>query len=336
MYTCRSTSTSNVTYNGNTIPSGTRCSSVYYVLDTNASTMYYQTLSGSVTTPEEDMILSSDITDNGDGTYTLKESGKVAIKRMKCDTSNPDCETWYNDYSRYIGYYYCENTTSLTCAAEKMRYIYYGTATYNQYISLNNNYVYSKSFEYRNGEYILDEDSAITIYKINDSTNLTKLSNAHYTCFNSNGRCTSLYYIYYTSNSRLYYITLTGGDSIEDAKNKMLYNDNVNQINSTIKTGIDEWYKKYMLKYDNYIEDTIFCNNRTQSNENGWNPNGGNISNPFLEFDNENLDLSCQKETDKFSTENNKAKLTYKVGLFSAPEMNNLTNRFIISSKNNY
>ena len=97
--------------------------------------------------------------------------------------------------------------------------------------------------------------------------------------------------------------------------------------------------KKYMLKYDNYIEDTIFCNDRTQSNEstNGWNPNGGSNT-TYMYFNKYNTvsDLSCTNETDRFSTLNNKAKLTYKVGLFSAPEMNILTNKYIRNTVQNY
>ena len=339
MYTCRSTSTSDITYNGNTIPGGTRCSSVYYVLDINASTMYYQILSGTQIIPDQDMILSNDVEDNGDGTYSLKESGKVTLKRKNCDSSNPDCDTWYSNYSNYNGYFYCSDTTSTTCSAANMRYISSVSSTGGNYISLDNNYKYSKSFEYINGEYILDEDTAITFYNINDATNKTSLNNAHYTCFNTTGKCTELYYIFYINGSNPYYIKLSDGDSIEDAKNKMLYNDDVNQINSTIKTGIDAWYKKYMIPYDNYLEDTIFCNDRTQINESesGWNPNGGSNS-TYMYFNNYNAvtDLSCANETDRFSTLNSKAKLTYKVGLFSAPEMNILTNKYIRKTEHYY
>ena len=107
----------------------------------------------------------------------------------------------------------------------------------------------------------------------------------------------------------------------------MLYNDDVNTTNSIIKTGVDAWYKKYMLDYDDYIEDTIYCNNRSQSNASaiGWNPNGGDII-TTINFRESNLskDLSCQNSTDKFSTLNPKAKLTYKIGLMSSLEMNML------------
>ena len=109
----------------------------------------------------------------------------------------------------------------------------------------------------------------------------------------------------------------------------MLYNDDVNEYNSTIKGSIDAWYEMNMLPYDEYLEDTIFCNDRSMNNAstNGWNPDGGmtNKQLQFIEYD-ETTDLSCSNITDKFSVSNDKAKLTYKVGLMSAPEMNLLNN----------
>ena len=107
----------------------------------------------------------------------------------------------------------------------------------------------------------------------------------------------------------------------------MLYASNVNTKNSTIKSAIDAWYAKYLSGYDTYLEDTIFCNDRTIKNLGAWNPNGGTLSS-YLQFQENTVskDLSCDRATDQFSTLNNSAKLTYKVGLMSNPEMN-LLNR---------
>ena len=44
-----------------------------------------------------------------------------------------------------------------------------------------------------------------------------------------------------------------------------------NENNSTIKTYIDDWYKNNMLNYTNYLEDTVWCNDRSISELNGWN-----------------------------------------------------------------
>ena len=100
----------------------------------------------------------------------------------------------------------------------------------------------------------------------------------------------------------------------------MLYNDNVNTTNSTIKTYIDDWYQNNMTSYTDKLEDIIFCNNRSQTNASatGWNPNGGNVE-KFLYYDYDSL--VCENDTDKFSIANNKAKLTYPVGLAGYKEM---------------
>ena len=80
-----------------------------------------------------------------------------------------------------------------------------------------------------------------------------------------------------------------------------------------------------MTSYTDKLEDTVFCNDRSMSNEssNGWNPNGGSTS-KILQFKNtsiSNQSLACVNETDRFSVSNSKAKLTYPVGLLSAPEV---------------
>jgi hypothetical protein len=104
-----------------------------------------------------------------------------------------------------------------------------------------------------------------------------------------------------------------------------------NTKDSLIKQGVDAWYKHYMLPYDEYLEDTIFCNDRSINSLGGWDPNGGTItgSSSYLLFKEYNAtkDISCEKETDKFSVSNNNAKLTYKVGLMSNSEINLLTSR---------
>ena len=95
-----------------------------------------------------------------------------------------------------------------------------------------------------------------------------------------------------------------------------------------MKSGVDAWYKKYIFNdYDSYVEDTIYCNDRSIRALNGWNPDGGSLTG-FLQFKEYSAgsDLSCTNTTDKFSVSNNLAQLTYKVGLASTPEMNLLNN----------
>ena len=136
--------------------------------------------------------------------------------------------------------------------------------------------------------------------------------------------CSSIYYFYYTDSIYAYYITLTNGKSVNDVLNEMLYADDVNKNDSTIKAYIDSWYENNLASYEDRLEDTVFCNDRSISSLNGWNPNGGSTTS-FLLFksfdDTSNPSLACTNETDRFSMSNPKAKLSYPIGLLSVPEL---------------
>ena len=291
---------------------------VYYIVAVNNTTMYYIQLTNTGNHTLSDFnytyTYGDSFTDNGDGTYTI--NNPTIVNRSD----------WYTSYSNVKNKYVCKNAVNDTCSD-----LWYTTATRNNsmtYISSLNNYKYAKGFTWDGSKYVLDNDTSVTFWNINDSTNKTSINNAHYTCWNETGECTIISYIYYISGTTPYYINITNGKSVEDAKNEMLYDDNVNTTNSTIKSGVDAWYKHYLLEdYDDYIEDTIFCNDRSIRALNGWNPDGG-MTNAYLQFKEYNVtsDLSCTNTTDQFSISNNNAKLTYKVGLMSSPEMNILNN----------
>jgi len=151
----------------------------------------------------------------------------------------------------------------------------------------------------------------------------------HYTCFNTTGVCNKLNYIYYIYSGTPYYIILADGKSVNDALNEMLYNDDVNEKNSTMKTVIDYWYEHNMKKYTPYLEDTVWCNDRSLDNGikdiNGWNPNGGNTS-TGLRFKSysDTKDLTCKNKSDRFTVGevNGNGSLAYPVGLIDATEIN--------------
>ena len=297
----------------------TQCSTVYYIAGGASSYMYGFSMTGGnlLSYYNTNIVLGTGYTESN-GTYTLSGTSTIT----KAD--------WFSNYASYKNYYTCgDNTTSCT----DLKYITY-TNNYCYYrLSLSNNYIYSKDFTYNSGTgtYTLGSDRIQTWNMT--TTDQNNLSTHHYTCFNDTGECTTLSYVYYvnppSNGAYIYYINLTGGKSVEDAVDEMLYNDNVNQTNSPIKAGIDAWYKRYMTGYTSKLEDTIFCNDRNQSNQstNGCNPNGGSVR-IYLYFKNNssNSDLSCTNTTDKFSLSNTKAQLTYPVGLLTNPETNLLNN----------
>ena len=186
----------------------------------------------------------------------------------------------------------------------------------------NEDIVFGNSFNYNsnNGTYTLTDTKTVATWYSGYNT----INNNHYTCMDTVTTCSSIYYVYYTNTSTAYYITLTNGKSVNDALNEMLYANDVNKNDSTIKAYIDSWYENNIKgKYEDKLEDTIFCNDRKILDLGGWNPNGGSTS-TALEFKNystSNQSLVCANETDRFSIGNTKAKLKYPIGLLSVPEL---------------
>ena len=302
--------------------------SVYYIATVNNTTMYYIQLTNSGNHTLADFnytyTYGDSFTDNGDGTYTINNPTTFERK------------DWYTSYSDVEKKYVCKNAVNNTCS--ELWYITSTSKTSMTYISNSNNFKYAKGFTWDGSKYILDNDTSVTFWNFDDSTNKTSINNAHYTCWNVTGECTTISYIYYIDGSKVFYINITNGKSVEDAVNEMLYDNNVNTTNSTIKSRIDVWYRHYLLEdYDEYIEDTIFCNNRSIGSLGGWNPDGGSTSTymSFKEYT-ATSELSCTNTTDKFSVSNNKAKLTYKVGLMSSAEATISNNSNVRKTGNEY
>ena len=187
------------------------------------------------------------------------------------------------------------------------------------YSSMSSNIVFGNSFTYANGTYTLTDTKTVATW----SSGYNTINNNHYTCMTTGTTCSSIYYVYYTDSSSAYYITLTNGKSVSDAIIEMLYADDVNKNDSTIKNYIDKWYINNLKTYEKNLEDTVFCNDRTGLNSGGWDPNGGSttIYLQFKNYDTYNQSLACTNETDSFSMSNPKAQLSYPIGLLSLPEL---------------
>ena len=240
--------------------------------------------------------------------------------------------TWIDNYHKISGKYIFDGAESFSVS-----YVFGVGMTLYTYTSSNNEYTYGTSFTYENGKYKLTGDT-VTFWNFLDKTNQTSLNTHHYTCLNISGECDKISYVHYYQYDDLYYITLSSGKSVEDVLMEMLFADDVNKIDSTAKKCVDEWYKDNMINYTKYLEeDHIFCNDRSIGSLGGWNPSGGSVT-KYLQFNNYNAKstLSCVNETDKFSVENSKAKLTYPIGLATLPEMNLLNNDVIRKSGQQY
>ena len=229
-YTCGSTSTT--------------CTTVYYIVGTTSSRQYNLPLTGGVTDPATETItLGKNTEDNGDGTYSLTDT--VTIKRSD----------WYTNYSTYDNYYFCKDFTSTTCDGK-----YPIMSAYSNYIIYEKtfNYIYGNDITWDGTKYTLvDTYTSLNTWK-KDSTTIAK--KYHYTCLNTTGECSNVYYIdYFGIDDTIYYLTLSSGKNIEDAKNEMF----TSTTDSTVKKVVDTWYKDNMIPYTDRLEDTIWCNDRT-------------------------------------------------------------------------
>ena len=245
---------------------------------------------------------------SGSDTVTFSIGKAVGDPVKSCNNTGTDSQigtsAFNNDYNSpaYVGYMH--NT------------VYPVT---QKSMSTQSNIVFGNSFIYANGTYTLKDTKTVATW----SSGYNTINNNHYTCMTTGTTCTSIYYVYYTSTSTAYYITLTNGKSVNDALFEMLYANDLNKNDSTIKNYIDKWYIDNLKAYENKLEDTVFCNDRRILNLNGWEPNGGDTTNflYFKNYDTSNKSLVCANETDRFSMSNPKAKLSYPIGLLSMPEL---------------
>ena len=213
--------------------------------------------------------------------------------------------------------------------------------------------IYGKNIEWDGTNYlVIDDESGV------GSINTSLDNNHHYTCgITGQTSCSTVRYYYSTT----YYILLSDGNMLDDMIYKTTGNGsntvktknanyNLNVNDSNIKSIVDDWFGTNLTNeidmnnpnFQQFLEDTIYCNDRSFKTINGnnsgysfsesaWNPNGGIIGKGTgfgvynRQYNNwystTNVpSLSCPNETDRFMVGNNKAKLNYPVGLLTVDE----------------
>ena len=293
--------------------------------------------SGSTTTLSGNYVYGNSYTISG-STFTLTDTESATwsattyenlIGKYTCGTTSSSCTTLYyvNGYKSATEAYTSSYTVGTT------NYAQIGTSPFNanRYSPAMVGYMFNKvinnaansaatsgslfgsDVSYSNGTYTLT------------GTSETKDATHHYTCNNTTGTCSVVRY-YYISD---YYVELSGEENISAALTQMLSANDVNKYDSNIKSQVERWYRDNLSDYTSYLEDAVYCNDRTISNEtaNGWYANGGNLT-TILKFKNysNNSDLSCTNVTDQFSVGNTLAQTKYPVGLATLAEMYLLNN----------
>ena len=170
--------------------------------------------------------------------------------------------------------------------------------------------LFGSNFTYSNGTYTLT------------NTSTTKDSTHHYSCNNAEGTCSTIRYYYYNN----YYIELTNGKSVSDALSEM----QTNTTDSTIKTVIDNWYEANLASYEEYLEDTVWCNDRSMNTQtNGWRENGSLTEYMYYGAYGRNRQtykpsVTCPNKNDAFTvndTTKGNGALNHPVALLTADEL---------------
>lgn len=259
--------------------------------------------------------------------YSYYSSTQARILRFqKSEAYSNAGSSFYNlnsDFITHLGYMYDASTyTHLKTSS---------TSTYK----------FGSRFTYRNGQYTLSGATKTWSLSEYDRDMIDiDLGNTRYTCLNTSGSCTNLMFVFSTwgetknnvTTQYLHYIMLKNGKGVAEALEEML---STNKDDSMVKKIVDLWYAKFMLNYTSYLEDTIFCGDRSYTDAGTWNPAGGSFD-KHTQFTASKDDLSCSRETDKFSVSNEKAKLTYPAALASLAEISLLGNNNAKKSAEEY
>ena len=217
---------------------------------------------------------------------------------------------------------------------DKNTFEFSGTGLYNS--PAYNGYMYGTVYEFKTKASTATMKFGTGFTFSNGIYTLTNAENGiatgrHYTCFTSSDTCSGtdagkIYYAYLKFSNNYYYTEIENGKSIEDAFKEM----QENTTNSNAKTQIDAWYAANMNTVTNKLEDTIWCNDRSISEYNGFVPSGTSTASYLYysaytrSYSTHSPSLVCANKNDAFTVSNGKGnqKLQYPVAMLTADEIN--------------
>jgi hypothetical protein len=232
-----------------------------------------------------DTIKSTAVLDNTKSTYVTSSSG-ISFSSISSDTNgNGVYELSSTADDRYPIYYYR------------------GAVLYNNVIFANFCWKIVRTTE-TGGVKIIYNGEPSSDGQCNNTGTSSQLSSTSY--FNSGRSCNAYVgYMYGTPESSTY------------AK------EHANNNDSTIKTAIDTWYKSNMTSYTDYLEDTVWCNDRSIYKGVGYGTSTTYYGAYNRLENNKTPSLACANANDRFtvSTDNGNGALTYPVALLTADEI---------------
>ena len=203
----------------------------------------------------------------------------------------------------------------------------------------NSTYVYGKDVSYSNGVYTLQDIKELSFdYRNENNYEQIDSEGYRYSCLCNSNTCNEVKYIVSAASpTTVKYYNLSNGRLKTDIVNDSVgINDeeSINKNDSYVKKNIDKWYKENLTNYTQYLEDAVYCNDRSLSS-NSLPSERYALTNNWLDFrawgeiytgrwaDYFTPTLTCAKRNDRFTvdSENGNGKLTYPVGLLTADEV---------------
>ena len=184
--------------------------------------------------------------------------------------------------------------------------------------------VLGNDIKYEKGAYTLLDTYTVDDDFQNDVDGYTK--NHHYTCLTSSDTCEKVLYIFMGRDANYYYITLSNGETAEKIINNEYFDTSVAK-DSTIKSNVESWFANNLKDWDSYLEDTVYCNDRSAYTKGGWDKDTSiykkisygptaRISETY------SPSVACKNENDRYTsdTKYGNGMLKYPIGLITADE----------------
>ncbi len=247
-----------------------------------------------------------------------------------------------NNSNNYLEYKYTCGNVSSVCTEDNLSIIK-EYSSYDGLTAYKNDAYYGSDVSWDGTKYTLINPQPFDVLLSDE-----EISSHHFVCLGIRERsCEKVAYIISTDYWDEKYIAVlfeNGKKDINELRKSMMEN---NIHDSYYKLVIDEWFHKNMVKYQDYLEDAVWCNDRKSLNEDGsWYKIDGNINSKYslmadyayihdnpthglnYSYDfNYVLSLKCENETDRFSMDNPKAQLKYPVAMLTYNEMGLLYNK---------
>lgn len=156
------------------------------------------------------------------------------------------------------------------------------------------------------------------------------LQNHHYTCFSTTAtECDQVRYYYMVRDKNNYYAPLKNGLLLDDLLNIEFDGGSTNAKKSNIHNTVEKWYINNLTNYSDYIEDTVYCNDRSLYQPWSNTTSVANTNEAKTHFGAKarvaytgNVSVKCPYVADSFTVDiaNGNGVLDYPIGLISFDE----------------